>query len=82
MHALLIRFDGSVRQAWRPYETLCKQVSKAAQAGELRKRAEEVSDLKFGRHIELQVGWHRAPGYSCMCPVDRSARCCWQANHV
>lgn len=34
----------------------CKQVRKAAQADELRKRAEEVSHLKFGHLIELQVG--------------------------
>lgn len=82
MHALLTCCDGSMRPAWRPYATSCKQVRKAAQADELRKRVEEVSVLKFGRPIQLQVGWHRAPAAACMCPVDRSARCCWQANHL
>ena len=82
MHAFLIRCDGSMRRAWRPCATSCKQVRKAAQAAELRKRAEEVSDLKFGRPIQLQVGWHTAPATACMCTVDRSARCCGQANHL
>ena len=42
--------------AWTPNAISCNQVRKAAQADELRKRAEEVSHLKFGRPIELQVG--------------------------
>lgn len=54
MHALLIRCDGSLQQ--RSQATPWMQVKKTAQADELRTRAEEVSHLKFGRPIALEVG--------------------------
>ena len=85
MHALLICYDGSLQRACRDSVTMYMQVRKAAQADELRKRAAEVSHLKFGRPIDLEVGRHRPPGVRHACallpPLPGSgARCCCPAN--